>query len=123
VQPVPSVRRDQALWFVINQEENYEDVSHKLSASRYMDFAEHGAGLPGFFAIHSTIHSALERGECWDGRVVTLGDSQPSGEGRGSVSITLVSKLVEWKDEESGAKTILSVYTYRSVNALDSKRS
>ncbi len=74
-----------------------------------MDFAEQGAGLPGFFAIHSIIHSALERGECWDGALVTLGDSHPSGEGKDSLSITFVSKIVEWKDEESGAKTTLSV--------------
>ena len=38
-----------------------ENVSSSLSATRYMAFAEHGAGLPGLLSIHSLIHSARDK--------------------------------------------------------------
>jgi hypothetical protein len=39
--------------------------SSSLSATRYMAFAEHGAGLPGLFSIHSLIHSARDDAGSW----------------------------------------------------------
>lgn len=38
-----------------------KNESSSLSATRYMAFAEHGAGLPGLLSIHSLIHSARDK--------------------------------------------------------------
>ena len=38
-----------------------ENESNSLSATRYMAFAEQGAGLPGLLSIHSLIHSARDK--------------------------------------------------------------
>ena len=40
--------------------ESSKNESGSLSATRYMAFAEHGAGLPGLFSIQSLIHSARD---------------------------------------------------------------
>lgn len=51
--------------------ESSKDESSLLSATRYMAFAEHGAGLPGLLSIQSLIHSARdEAGSGIDTRLV-----------------------------------------------------
>ena len=74
-----------------------------------MDFAEHGAGLPGFAVNQSLIHSALDRVLSRIG-VPKPGNSHASDGGEGvDSSLVLVSSTEDWKDDESGANTMVSV--------------
>ena len=79
---------------------------------RYMDLAEQGAGLPGLSRTHSLIQSARLGMASWCEKRLLFGICDPSEgvEGMLSEGAVLVSSLVTpIKDEESGAKTILSV--------------
>jgi len=74
-----------------------------------MDFAEHGATLPGFAVNQFLIHSALDRVLSSIGGLIP-GNSHPSGgEGVDSVGLVAVSTGEDWKDDESGANTMVSV--------------
>lgn len=74
-----------------------------------MDFAEQGAGLPGFALNQSIIHSALD--DALSSTTVPVpGDSPSSDGGEGQlIGSVLVSETEERKDDESGANTMLSV--------------
>jgi len=93
-----------------------------LSAIRYIDFAEHGAGRPGFCPIHSRIHSALEREGSWAEGPLIPGTWQPSEGVGGALSIGVmgISCAPAAKEDESGAKTTLSVYIWRDIQAHSS---
>jgi hypothetical protein len=75
-----------------------------------MDFAEHGAGLPGFSVNQSLIHSALDRVLSRTG-VPMPGNSHASngGDSIDTLGLVLVSGTEHWKDDESGANTMASV--------------
>ena len=84
----------------------------RLSAKRYIDFAEHAAGLSGYIFIHSRIHAALELDVCCKGDPFSaeVSDLSEAIDDMRSVGGILVSNVDNRKDDESGAKTTLSVY-------------
>ena len=74
-----------------------------------MDFAEQGAGLPIFILSQFLIHSALDGGLS-SIMIPTPGVSHSTEGGDGDESaVSLISDDEEWKEDERGAKTMLSV--------------
>lgn len=96
-----------------------------LSAMRYIDFAEHGAGLPGFSLIQALIHSALDKHASWAFISCFPPDIwEPSEgvEGRLSgaeMAAPLRPSDAPRKEDDRGAKTTLSVYSFKKRNNSD----
>ena len=88
-----------------------ENESNSRSATRYIAFAEQGAGLPGLLSIHSLIHSARDKaGSGIDTRLdPRVWFEHSEDEGRLSAGELLKPEDAVKKEEERGAKTTLSV--------------
>jgi len=89
-----------------------EDGCDARSAILYIDFAEQGAGLPGFAFIHSRIHSVRDKDplavENLRAMVPWVGLSA-RGEVMLSIGIAPTSTFGAMKDDSRGANTTVSV--------------
>lgn len=86
---------------------------HLLSAKRYTAFAEQGAGRPGRHCCHFLIHSRLDVGLSMCARGFGPScklDWLSDGVAVAVVTVTLLEDAAAVKDDDSGAKTITSVY-------------
>lgn len=105
--------REVKLW-KIYQHLSIASFRNLLSASRYTAFAEQGVGLPGLFICHSWIQSLLDLGpvtvitgsRAWGARglMFWLSMGKPGG-----VELGCEGWAGAMNDEDSGAKTTLSV--------------
>jgi len=84
-----------------------------LSAKRYTAFAEQGAGRPGRDCCHFLIHSRLDVGlSMWAGALAPSCklDWLSDGVAVAVVAVSLFDVAAAVKDDDRGAKTIISVY-------------